>query len=75
MALDVSLMLASLLNNYNLKMTRVFHAKYRWCVTETTIADNLNGALALICVQCPTDGFATPWKKLCPPTVCIGDLQ
>lgn len=74
-ALDESQMLGSSSNNSTLKMARFLHAKHRWCVTGTPIADDLKGSLAMISVLCSTDGSTMPWEKLCSPTVYIEDRQ
>lgn len=74
-ALDESQMLGTSSNTSCLKMARFLHAKYRWCVTGTPIADNLSGSLAMLSVLCTTDVTEIPWQKLCAPSVYIEDRK
>lgn len=75
LALDESQMLGTSMNTNCLRMTRFLHAKYRWCVTGTPIADILAGSLAMLSVLCSPDGTEIPWQKLCVPSVYIDDRK
>lgn len=75
LALDESQMLGTSMNTNCLQMARFLHAKYRWCVTGTPIADNLAGSLAMLSVLCSPDGTEVPWQKLCVPSVYVDDRR